>query len=340
MALGMIAGQAASAAGAEAVGSGINIAASGYCCVQEKVTGSCPVPAWFACAQLAPAIASLVSALGSKGSSEEIQDTVAPNEFEVPEGEETDPLADLGLDAGGFDSSGFCTTNPSICSFDESGNPKLDFGSDFDPAAIYDTVSADLGPDNTLGFSSVEEAKNALKKGLDVAAALVPAFNNGDLSGVSTGSLADGSDGSGANGAEGSLTGIKSHRSGKYNEGEGGYLGLGGRKAKLKAKQRFGHKDSLFGKTRAIGLDLEDAKTGRILSLFERATRRYVGDDNYPRGFILARFEARRKSVLKKNKMRVAKNASKKDKSVPAPKSGKTSRAPARTSVKIQNNLN
>ncbi len=52
------------------------------------------------------------------------------------------------------------------------------------------------------------------------------------------------------------------------------------------------------------GLDVEDTESGRKLSLFERATRRYNGTRDYNRAFTLARLE-----VFRKRALQLAKNS-------------------------------
>lgn len=47
-----------------------------------------------------------------------------------------------------------------------------------------------------------------------------------------------------------------------------------------------------------VGLDVEDLKTGKRLTLFDRAKRRYRGTADYPRSFTLARMEMMRSRAI------------------------------------------
>ncbi|NCN25961.1 hypothetical protein GW915_00135 [bacterium] len=63
-----------------------------------------------------------------------------------------------------------------------------------------------------------------------------------------------------------------------------------------KYKQNQGALPQVFIKN----LDLEDASTGKRLTLFERATRRHQGTQEFPRGFVLARMEKMRSVAIAK----------------------------------------
>jgi hypothetical protein len=79
---------------------------------------------------------------------------------------------------------------------------------------------------------------------------------------------------------------------------------------------------------RINGLDAEDMNSGKKLSLFERATRRYQGTRDYPRAFTVARME-----LLRKRAKEFAKRGTKKD--------DKVARSPASTpSATIKNDKN
>lgn len=100
---------------------------------------------------------------------------------------------------------------------------------------------------------------------------------------------------------------------GSLNFGDDGFSGLGGNKGNNKSKDQ--------SPVRINGLDAEDVSTGRKLTLFERATRRYNGTRDYNRAFTVAKMELLRKRA----KAMAKKNSNDNSKSSRSPASIKTS---------------
>ncbi|NCN27427.1 hypothetical protein GW915_07605 [bacterium] len=67
---------------------------------------------------------------------------------------------------------------------------------------------------------------------------------------------------------------------------------------------KFKKQNGEISEVKFVGLDVEDLKTGKRLTLFERAKRRYRGTTDFPRSFTLARMEMMRsRAIAEKQKI-------------------------------------
>ena len=87
---------------------------------------------------------------------------------------------------------------------------------------------------------------------------------------------------------------------------------------------------SALGNARAFGsLELVDEESGKSLTLWQRATRKYQGEDGGKRAYILAKMEFIRSQALKQQQMKLAaKSPAEKSKTEP-PAVKSASRSPA-----------
>ncbi|NCN40653.1 hypothetical protein GW916_05325 [bacterium] len=265
----------------DSVGSGVS------CGCLASTSQECPGNVAMMCGMIGLNIASMILSMAQSSSAGQSKAAVA----DLAEIEPFDPEAFGGLgpppSLGGLGSGGFgCgTENESKYLCDPNG---LDL-------ALNDLnnvpTGLDLTPDQA---AAIEKSKSAIKslKDKNLSGALAALDGAGSYADTDSSSNADGGTAGDASylGDDGSggTAGINSNYSGTASGNTLEGSGSGGK--------GFGPKGALLGRTEWNGsLDAIDPRTGKSLTLWQRATRRYLGAPSGKRGFTMARIEKLRK---------------------------------------------
>jgi len=194
-----------------------------------------------------------------------------------------------------------CAMMPTLCQKTPDGKPVLRLPPKDDMKAAI-TQGFNGQPVNADGLS-LEEALSDLDDKYDKANSAIGAFNTASQNGAfdeGGSALADTSQGDGDGGeGEGLNTGrgVAGGTSGgleSFNLPNGQSTDWASLLAKTKAER-----GPLAG-AKAVGMNLEDGRTGRLLTLFERATRTLRGTRD--RDILLAKVEWTRKEAAKKQR--------------------------------------
>jgi len=150
---------------------------------------------------------------------------------------------------------------------------------------LVDNGVVTASPDELEEFTSAQSGLSALANGDFGAVLSADGTNFSDYSSASAGRS---SGGSGNTGTGGSVNWSATGRSSFGSAGPGGNALVGPVGAKVDMTQWNGMLDAI------------DPKTGKSLTMWERATRRYMGTPDGQRGFTLARIESLRKQSIQK----------------------------------------
>ncbi|MEZ4815319.1 MAG: hypothetical protein R3A80_08970 [Bdellovibrionota bacterium] len=253
--------------------------------------------------EIAGGAAALMSNSGTEA------DTRAGGDLPKYEGYTPESAAGAGLPAG-TNLPDVCASMPGACKIDpETNRPQIALPPKEEMMAKLSSTFAGqaVNPDGL----SLDEALSDLDKKYDAAADAVAAFNSASDSGAFDAAM-------NGEGAELASTGQPDGDAGigeGLNTGRGPASGSagGGLEAFTLPTGETTDWVSLLNKkksdrgtlsrTKAVGMNLEDARSGRLLTLFERVTRTLRGTRD--RDILLAKVEWTRKSVLKtQNKAR------------------------------------
>jgi|GEM_PF-3595519 len=256
-------------------------------------TGTCNanVPHWN-CVALPLSIAAIIAGLAMMSSGSDTAAAVegeAGADFETPEA------------PAGFDPSDWSQVNSKLCNeetkntvlCDPDGKEKLK-----QDLALVDDL-------NNKGLIVVDDPAKLLND-IDKAKRAFDNFDKGDYGAIASdanGAAPIDSDEAGRGRANLADTGAYSSGADDYSEfGTGasanykGKLGLVSSGGDGSGGGKVGPKGAKLGDVEWNGsLDMIDAKTGKSLTLWERATRRYMGTPDGKRGFTMARIEFLRK---------------------------------------------
>ncbi len=226
-------------------------------------------------------------------------------------GSDTGDLGNLNYDYGNYNynynTNG--NTNPYVntfCTQDENGTYTCDIGNNINTGLGTYTDGLNNGTmspfDGMSAGETLDTAQSNLSKLSDALSKLQDKLNKDVDDTSNNGLLGDKSLGLGSLASLGSL-----------NFGDDAFSSLGGNKSNNNSKNQ--------NPVRINGLEAEDVSTGRKLTLFERATRRYNGTRDYNRAFTVAKMELLRKRA----KAMAKKNSGDTNKTARSPASIKTS---------------
>ena len=266
-------------------------AASDCTCTALKAVGvgmTCPTPPpWMMCATLAVSAITMIAGVAMMMSAKETENAVKEEEEDgEEEGEETEAsetstssiASTLGSSCSGADAPAYLCDSDGLELLETDLN-KLD--------SLSKTNSISLTPEQ---LAAIDKAKSDLEK-----------LKKGNYQGILDGNGAGGSYSSDVAGSAAAAT--PGDISGDGSDGGGGTNGsVNWRSAAAAAgfgngnTSKVGPTGAYLDKTEWNGaLDMINPNTGKSLTLWERATRRYMGTPDGQRGFTLARIEQLRK---------------------------------------------